>query len=198
MRYFLIISLLLCSLGAFTQKKKAPPFVRPLPVPHRAVNDFAKFINENERAWLEKELVSYHRRTGNAIVFISLDSLTDPNTKKQYTIEEAASLYFNTWGIGDSIKNNGVLLMASKSPRRVRIEVGKGLEAVLTNNVCQEIIDEKVVPDFKQGLFFNGIKEAVQAIENKLTAVTGHRAKADILHPHHSLFPVGMRQGKKN
>src|SRR4051812_28341651 len=133
MRYFFLLSFILLSAVSFAQKKEASPFIRPLPVPHRSVNDFGKFLDENERAWLEKELNNYHLKSGNAIVFISLDSLTDPKTKKQYTIEEAALLYFNKWGIGDSIKNNGVLLMASKQPRRVRIQVGTGLETVLTN-----------------------------------------------------------------
>ncbi|WP_240348467.1 TPM domain-containing protein [Longitalea arenae] len=173
--FFLVISVVFNSFCAFAQITKAPSFVRPLPVPHRAVNDFAKFVNENEKALLEKELVAYHTRTGNAIVFISLDSLTDPATKKQYTIEEAARLYFNTWGIGDSIKNNGVLIMASKSPRRVRIEVGKGLEIILTNEFCQQIIDEKLVPNFKQGSFFAGIKEAVEAIVIKLDSTPGNK-----------------------
>src|SRR5688572_15651875 len=108
MRFPLFIALVFCTIGVFAQKKKAPPFIRPLPVPHRVVNDFGKFLDENESAWLEKELVNYHLRSGNAIVFISLDSLSDPKTEKQYTIEEAALLYFNNWGIGDSIKNNGV------------------------------------------------------------------------------------------
>ena len=169
MRYILFLSLLLCSIFSFAQKKKtAVPFVRPLPVSHQTVNDFSKFLTVSERQWLEKELVDYRVRTGNAIVFISLDSLTDPKTKQQYTIEEAALLYFNKWGIGDSIKNNGVLLMASRQPRRVRIQVGTGLETILTNFACQVIIDENLVPNFKQGLFFTGIKEAVQAIEIKL------------------------------
>jgi uncharacterized protein len=169
MRTLLFLTVFLCSIFSFAQKKKqTQPFVRSLPVPHQSVNDFSKFLTVSEKQWLEKELVDYRVRTRNAIVFISLDSLTDPKTKKQYTIEEAALLYFNKWGIGDSIKNNGVLLMASRQPRRVRIQVGTGLEAVLTNDICQAIIDEKLVPNFKQGLFFTGIKEAVHAIENKL------------------------------
>ena len=137
-------------------------------MPHRTVNDFSKVLITSENKFLEKELVNYNLRTGNAIVFVSLDSLTDPRTKDQYTIEEAALLYFNKWGIGDKVKNNGVLLMMSRSPRRVRIQVGTGLGVVLTDSYCKEIIDNNLVPNFKQGLFFTGIKEAVEAIENRL------------------------------
>jgi uncharacterized protein len=117
---------------------------------------------------LEKELAGYRAETGNSIVFISLDSLTSQRTKKQYTIEEAALLYFNTWGIGDSIKNNGVLLMVSRKPRRIRIEVGKGIDGILTNSICQTIIDEKLTPNFKKGSFYLGIKEAMSDIKYAL------------------------------
>jgi uncharacterized protein len=169
MRSLLTIFILLTCVFSFAQKKKTgDPFVKPLPVPHRAVNDFSKFLTTDGRQWLENELRAYHTRTSNAIVIITLDSLTDTKTKKAYTIEEAAMLYFNTWGIGDSKKNNGVLIMASRSPRGVRIEVGKGLEGILTDFVCKAIIDDVLVPNFKQGAFLKGMKEAVHAIENKL------------------------------
>lgn len=161
--------MLLCSVFSFSQKKKTThPFVKLLPVPHKAVNDFNKFLTASERDTLEKDIAAYSASSGNSIVFISLDSLTEPKTNKQYTIEEAALLYFNTWGIGDSIKNNGVLLMVSRNPRRVRIEVGRGLDDILTNSVCQTIVDDKLVPNFKQGLFFTGIKEAVADIIYRL------------------------------
>jgi uncharacterized protein len=169
MRYLITIFILLCSVLSFSQKKKAiDPFVKWQPVPHKAVNDFNKFLTAAERDTLEKEIAAYRAASGNAIVFISLDSLTEPKTKKQYTIEEAALLYFNTWGIGDSIKNNGVLLMVSRNPRRVRIEVGRGLVDILTDKVCQAIVDDKLVPNFKKGLFFTGIKEAVHDIKYHL------------------------------
>lgn len=181
MRYILFLCVLLCTTFSFAQKKKtAIPFIRPLPVPHHTVNDFAHFLTVEQNGSLEKELSGYRARTGNALVFISLDSLTDARTQKQYTIEEAANLYFNKWGIGDSLKNNGVLLIMSRSPRRVRIEVGKGLEPVLTNDICQQIIDDKLVPNFKKGTFYQGIKEAVAAIEQNLDNPPVAAAEPDI------------------
>ena len=168
MRYLLLLLILLCGTFSFAQKKAIDPFIRPLPVPHQAVNDFGRFLTPEEKTSLELELREYNIRTGNAIAFISLDSLTDPKTKKQYTIEKTANLYFNKWGLGDSIKNNGVLLMMSRNPRAVRIEVGTGLEPVLTNEICRQIIEGRLVPNFKKGAFYQGIKEAVNAIEQNL------------------------------
>lgn len=168
MRYFLTLVILLSNIYSFSQKKIKDPFVKLQPVPHKAVNDFDKFLTVSERDSLEKDLAGYRAITGNSIVIISLDSLTSRRTKKQYTIEEAALLYFNTWGIGDSIKNNGVLLMVSRKPRRVRIEVGKGIDDLLTNSICQTIIDGKLTPNFKQGSFYLGIKEALHDIKYAL------------------------------
>lgn len=167
MRYLLTLVILLCSIFSFSQKA-IDAFVKLQPVPHKAVNDFDKFLTTSQRDSLEKELAEYRAETGNSIVFISLDSLTSRRTKKQYTIEEAALLYFNTWGIGDSIKNNGVLLMVSRKPRRIRIETGRKIDDILTNSICQTIIDDKLTPNFKQGTFYLGIKEAVKDIKQAL------------------------------
>ena len=143
MRYLITILTLFIGISSFAQEKiTGDSFVKPLPVPHRAVNDFGKFLSADEKQWLEKELRVYHSRTTNAIVIITLDSLTDAKTKVSYTIEQAAQMYFNTWGIGDNVKNNGVLIMVSRSPRRVRIEVGTGLEGKLTDFACQAIITD--------------------------------------------------------
>jgi uncharacterized protein len=169
MRSLTFLLLVFISTGCLAQKKQTPdPFIRALPQPPRAVNDFGRFLTASEKQELETELRNYHARTTNAIVIITLDSLTDPATKKEYTIEETALLYFNKWGIGDSVKNNGVLLMVSRIPRRVRITVGKGLEHILTNNICQQIIDNNLVPAFKAGRFYAGLKDAIAAIESNL------------------------------
>ena len=102
MRILFILSFCLISIFSFAQHKKTgSPFIKNLPVPHRAVNDFGKFLTVSEKEYLEKELVRYHKKSSNAIVIITLDSLTDPKTKKEYTIEETAFLYLNKWGIGE-------------------------------------------------------------------------------------------------
>src|SRR3954470_8129304 len=112
MRQILILFFLLCSISIFAQKKKIDTsFIRSLPVPHRAVHDFGKFLDVDEKQLLEKELTTYLERTTNSIGVITLDALTNPKTKEQYTVEETALQYFNKWGIGDSVKNNGVLIL---------------------------------------------------------------------------------------
>jgi uncharacterized protein len=109
-------------------------------------------------------LISFNERKGYSVVIISLPKLSDKNGT-QFTIEEVAQRYFNKWGIGDSIKNDGVLIMLSKEPRRVRIQTGSGMATLLTDDDCQNIIDSSIVPAFKAGLYFTGLKEAVKEIE---------------------------------
>ena len=173
MRYLLIISFLLYGVFSFSQQEHS--FVKKLPDKYQTVNDFGKFLSRNEKDTLDQEMREYLKRTTNAIVVVTLESLTDPQTDKTYTIEEAALAYFNAWGVGDKEKNNGVMLMISREPRKVRIQVGTGLENILTNESCQAIIDNNLVPDFKEGLFYPGLKEAIKAIENLLD----HPAAAD-------------------
>jgi uncharacterized protein len=169
MRTILLSLTLFISFFSFAQKKQqSDNFIRRLSKPAKAVNDFGHFLKASEIQLLEKELVRYYKTSTNAIAVITLDSLTDPKTKKQYTIEETALLYFNKWGLGDSIKNNGVLILITRKPRGVRIEVGTGLETVLTNEVCKQVIDEQLVPSFKKQLFFTGLKDAIDALEKAL------------------------------
>jgi uncharacterized protein len=78
---------------------------------------------------------------------------------------------FNHWGVGQKEKNNGVLLAIFIKDRKLRIEVGYGLEETLTNTVCKRIIDADIIPDFKKGDFYNGIKKGLQSIISVISEV---------------------------
>lgn len=166
--FYLIVSFFVTCFSFAQQKQQPDNFIRPLPKPARAVNDFGNFLTAAEQQNLEKELSAYWKATTNAIAIITLDSLTDPQTKKRRTIEETALRYFNTWGLGDKTKNNGVLILLSKHDRQVRIEVGKGLEQVLSNEICAQIIAQQIVPHFKKQAFYTGLREAIQALKKEL------------------------------
>jgi uncharacterized protein len=167
--FLLTISILITCFTSAQQKQSTGNTKRSLPKPVGAVNDFGAFLNTQERETLENELIRYQNATTHAIVIATLKELPlEPGTKKKTTIEKIAFRYFNTWGIGDSIKNNGVLIMLSKNDRQVRIEVGKGLEKTLTNSICAQIIAQQIVPNFKKGAYFTGLNEAVQALEKEL------------------------------
>lgn len=151
-------------------------FIKDLPKPARVVNDFGNFLSSGERNSLEKELISYRKKSGNAIVIIILSTLTDHKTGTTWSVEETSLQYFSKWGIGDKNKNNGVLLLVSKEPRRVRITTGTGVENKLSDNECQRIIDKTIVPNFKTGMFYTGLREGVNDIEVTLGGGTRSRA----------------------
>jgi uncharacterized protein len=163
MRTLLLVSLFLISNVMFGQRYSS--FIKDLPTPIRVVNDFGGFLTPNQKSTLEDSLVSYRKRTGNAIVIITLSTLTDRKTGTTWSVEETALQYFSKWGIGDKNKNNGVLVLLSKEPRRVRITTGTGVDKILTDNECQRIIDETIVPSFKAGKYYTGLKTGVHDIE---------------------------------
>lgn len=167
----LSLLIITCLLGFFNANyaQSTDPFIRPAPKPARVVNDYASLLSEEERQNLSNELFSYWKSSTNCIVVITVPSLTDSRTKKKYTIEELSLKYFNTWGIGDKVKNNGVLLFIVPAERAVRIEVGRGLEQILTNDFCSQVITNQIVPHFKQQEYYAGLKAAIKAIQLELS-----------------------------
>jgi len=90
------------------------------------------------------------------------------------TIEHYATRTFNSWGIGKADKNNGVLLLVAIDDRALRIEVGTGLEKILTTGEAEEIIYGTITPDFKSGDYRSGILSGLDAIRKHLKhTVTG-------------------------
>ena len=142
-------------------------FIKSRPNPAHVVNDFGNFLSTSDEQTLENDLITYRKKSGKSIVIISLPTLTD-NTGYTWTVEQAALEYFNNWGIGDRIKDNGVLILLSKDPRRVRIATGKGVEHILTDEVCQQIIDKAIIPQFKLNFYYSGLNEGVKDIKAAL------------------------------
>lgn len=122
------------------------------------VNDFADILTDAEEQNLTQTLVSFEKETSHEIAVVTVTSL------EEITIEEYATELFGKWGIGKKDADNGVLLLVAPNEREVRIEVGYGLEGVLTDAISSEIINDVIVPAFKAGQFWNGIKNAVDTI----------------------------------
>jgi uncharacterized protein len=167
MRTFLFVTLALISNVVFAQRYGAS--IKDRPKPARVVNDYGSFLTRSEKSNLENKLISYRKRSGNAIVIITLSTLP-------YSLEETALQYFNKWGIGDRKKNNGVLILLSREPANIRITTGIGIEHTLTDNDCQRIIDETIVPAFKAGRFYAGLNEGIDDIATTLKGGTQQNA----------------------
>lgn len=138
------------------------------PAPDGFVVDAAGVVPAAVEASLERELSSYSRRTSNQVAVAVIRSLDG------VTVEEYATTLFNQWGVGQRAKNNGVLLLLAVDDRQDRIEVGLGLEAVLTDAKAQRILDVVMRPSLRAGNYAG----AVQKGERAVRAALGDRSVA--------------------
>jgi uncharacterized protein len=122
------------------------------------VNDLAKMLPDAARSRIEQKLRDLEARTGAQVAVLTVDSL-DGESLEGYSIRVA-----QTWKLGRKGVDNGVLLFIAKQDRKMRIEVGYGLEAKLTDLVSRQILDDRLRPRFRQGDFAAGIEAGVEAI----------------------------------
>lgn len=127
------------------------------PITGRVV-DQAGLLDVETTTRLEQKLQAHEAATGNQLVVVTLKDL------QGLEIEDYGYQLGREWGIGQKGKNNGVLLMVVPSLRKVRIEVGYGLEGVLTDALSANIVQAVILPRFRDGNFTQGINEGVDAI----------------------------------
>lgn len=123
-----------------------------------AVNDFANLLEPFQKQALEQKLRNYNDSTSSAIVIITVTDL------QGYDIQQLALKYLRDWGIGVKGKNNGVVILVSKNDHKARIETGYGMEGVLPDILSKQIIDERMIPFFKNNDYYAGFNNAVDAI----------------------------------
>lgn len=122
------------------------------------VVDNANLLSANTRSQLNSLLAEHEQQTSNQIVVVTLPSLNG------YEISDYSYQLGRHWQIGQAGKDNGVLLVVAKQERKIRIEVGYGLEGALTDALSSQIIRNDITPLFKQGSFDAGINAGAQAI----------------------------------
>jgi len=125
--------------------------------------DQANIIPAATRSAIEPKLVDLESKSGIQLVVATVNSLEGQE------IEPYANELFRTWKLGEKAKNNGVLLLVAPKERRVRIEVGYGLEGTLTDALSKVIITNAITPRFKTGDFGSGISRGVDDIITVLT-----------------------------
>ncbi len=122
------------------------------------VTDNAQLFSNTETEGLNEKLVDFERKTTHQIVVLTIKSLQGE------TIENYALKTFAINKIGQKEVDNGILIVVSKEDREVRIEVGYGLEPIITDAVASRIIREIFTPNFKNGDYFKGIDSGVSKI----------------------------------
>ncbi len=137
----------------------SPVFALPIPEkPQSHVNDYAGLLSLQTRNLLETTLEDFEKTTSTQVVVAIFESL-EGGSLEDFSIRLAEQ-----WKIGNKNKDNGVILLIFKNDRAVRIEVGYGLEGVLTDALSSQIIRNQMVPAFRAGDFDKGVSDGVNAI----------------------------------
>lgn len=128
------------------------------PRPSGRVNDFAGLLDSASKNELESKLAAFDRQTSNEVVVVTFASLGGES------LEDFSIRLAEAWKIGKKGRNNGAVLLIFKNNRKLRIEVGYGLEGALPDAVANSIIQNEIVPRFKNADFKGGIFAGVEAI----------------------------------
>jgi uncharacterized protein len=137
---------------------QAPRNAANLPALTGRVVDSAGLLTPAEEASFTAELAALEQRTSDQLVVVTT------RTFGGRSINQYGLALGNSWHIGQRGKDNGVLLIVAPNQRQVRIEVGYGLQAILTNARAQRIVDDAILPQFRQSRWREGIEEGARAI----------------------------------
>ena len=149
-RLFRSAALLLLAAGAGAQVE-VPPLTR-------RVTDLTGTLSAGEQNALEATLRNFEEKKGSQIAVLIV-----PTTAEE-AIEQYSIRVFDRWKLGRKKIDDGVLLLVAKNDRRLRIEVGYGLEGALPDAIAKRIIEEVITPQFRAGNFYGGISAGVDRI----------------------------------
>ncbi|HUS51910.1 MAG TPA: TPM domain-containing protein [Candidatus Bathyarchaeia archaeon] len=136
-----------------------PVLAIDFPRPTGFVNDFAEILSPQFRQSLEEDLEKFTEETTAEITVVTIKSLEDEN------LEDYAVRLFEDWQIGKKGKDNGILVLIAQEERKIKIEVGYGLEPIITDGRAGRIIREQMQDSFRQDNYDQGVRLAVEKIE---------------------------------
>ena len=185
-KLFSIFLLLLVSAVAFSQGQFDPdPLLKGRPVKEVLVTDSSNTLTADQIQALENKLDAFNDSTSTQIAVVIIPTLGG-NEIADYGVK-----LFRAWGVGTKEHNNGVLLLIAKDERKLNITTGYGVEGALPDITCKEIIDEIIVPKFKDNDFYRGIDDGtnaiMQAVKGEYTAPEGKGGGS------HSKYPLIVR-----
>lgn len=172
MRYF-SFALFFISLFSIAGEINFPQLTGP-------VVDEANYLNAQERNILENTIQNIYSNGGPQIQILTIETLND------FPIEEYSIRLLEKWKIGDNSKGNGLLILIAKNERKLRIEVGNGIEGNITDAYAGRVVRNILSPAFKDGQYFEGLSRSIKAmteadIEN--TVITPKSIRSNIPFP---------------
>ncbi len=161
----------LCLTGA-AMTQTSPAATLTFPVLSGRMVDDAGLLPAPNREALTQSLADLEAKTKDQLVVVTLKSLQGT------ALEDYGYQLGRKWGIGQKDKDSGVLLIVAAAERKVRIEVGYGLEGILTDAAMKVIIESSILPRFKAGDFPGGIRAGAAGIAQLLVGDAGPRQPA--------------------
>ena len=149
-----IVALLFAFLATFARAAESIP-----PAPRDHFNDYAGIVATAAARQLNDELTQFERTTSNQIVVAIFPRMASSSSIEDYTQRVAQA-----WGVGQKDKRNGAVLFIFSQDRKLFIQVGYGLEGVLPDALCKQIIANEITPRFRSGDFTGGVTSGVHAM----------------------------------
>lgn len=137
------------------------------PSPYQMVNDYYGLLSKPQQSKLEEKLRAFDDSTTNQIVIVIEKSLHG------YSLESYSTGLFNKWGIGQKVKNNGILIIVVPDERKTRIELGQGLEKAVPNQ-GSDIIQQVMLPAFRNKDYYTGLLHGCDSLM-KYAAIAFHK-----------------------
>ncbi len=144
-------------------------FALDVPVLRSRVTDMAGVLSPSERQHIEERLYLFETQTSNQLAVLIIPTLEGE------VLEDYSVRVVDKWKLGDKTKENGILLLIVSNDRKMRIEVGYGLEGALTDLIASQIIRNDIAPYFRQGNYYAGIAAGL----NSIMQATRNEYKAD-------------------
>ncbi len=171
----LVVTLLVVTMASATRGEVAVPYLTG------RVVDTAEILGSDARARVTEHLRAHEERSGDQIAVLTIPSLEGES------VEDFAQRVFEAWRLGQADRDNGVLMVVAAADRRMRIQVGYGLEPTLTDLAAGRIIRNVITPPFREGDYDAGVEAGVDAIVAVLEG-QGAPAEAPVAESHHANF----------
>ena len=164
MRFLAALFALLCFIAPATA---APNF----PALTGRVVDGANILSQTTKDDLNQKLTALEQKTSRQLVVVTIPSL------QGYEISDYGYQLGRSWGIGQGKLNNGILLIVAPTEHKVRVEVGYGLEPIVTDALSEVIIQTQILPKFRDGDFNGGVEAGADALIQQLSLDTSDAEK---------------------
>ncbi|MFV0248898.1 MAG: TPM domain-containing protein [Tenacibaculum sp.] len=153
-RAFVFLLGFFCVQVLFSQGYKIPE----TPKYQTSVYDYINLLPVDKKNSLERKLLNYSDSTSTQIVVAII------NTTEGENIGYLATNWAHKWGIGRQEEDNGVFVLLAKDDKKITISTGYGVEHLLTDYISRQIIENRILPYFKQGDFYEGLNSGVEAV----------------------------------